>query len=86
VAGTIVAAKVRRLAVIHGLCTACVAAFVMTVGILGLNLAFGGTIDPGFFWLATSFTVNVGALLTLPAAAIAATIAASRRGAAVALG
>jgi Zn-dependent protease with chaperone function len=57
---------VRRLGWVHGLFAAFVAGCVMTVGILGLNLLFGGTLDPTFVWNVFSQVVNEGALLALP--------------------
>jgi hypothetical protein len=64
----IVAARVRRLGVLHGLFAAFVAGCLMAVGILGLNLAFGGTIDPLFTWTTFALVLNGGALLSLPLA------------------
>jgi len=43
-----------------------------TAAILGLNLAFGGTIDSAFFWLVLRQVVNEGALLAIPAAGLGA--------------
>lgn len=62
----IVAARVRWLGVLHSLFAAYVAGCVMAVGILGLNLAFGGTIDPSFAWTTFALVLNGGALLSLP--------------------
>ena len=62
----VVAARVRWLGVLHSLFAAFVAGCVMAVGILGLNLAFGGTIDPSFAWTTFALVLNGGALLSLP--------------------
>jgi len=43
-----------------------------TGAILGLNLAFGGTIDSTFFWIVLRQVVNEGALLAIPAAGLGA--------------
>jgi hypothetical protein len=69
IAAAIVAIRVRWLGGIHGLFAAFVAGCVMAIGILGLNLAFGGSIDPSFAWTIFSLVVNGGALLSLPVAA-----------------
>jgi hypothetical protein len=63
----IVASRVRRLSGLHGLCAAFVAGCVMTVGALGLNLLFGGTINSKLAWGVFNDVVNIGALLALPA-------------------
>ncbi len=70
----VVAARVTWLGWVHGLFAAFVAGCVMTVGILGENLLFGGTIDSTFVWNVFSQVVNEGALLALPFALIAATL------------
>jgi len=45
----------------------------MTVGLLGLNLLFGGTLHPAFAWDTFSQIVHWGALLSLlPAVGISA--------------
>ena len=62
----IVAGKVRRLRSLHGLFAACVGGCVMVLGMLDLNLLFGGTTDPFFIWQTFCFVVNGGALLALP--------------------
>ncbi len=67
VAGT-VAGWVKRLGWTHGLFAAFVAGCVMTTGALGLNLLFGGGIEPGFAWQTFSLIVNAGAWLALPIA------------------
>jgi Zn-dependent protease with chaperone function len=64
----IVAGKVRRLASLHGLFAAFVGGCVMTLGVLDLNLLFGGTIEPFFTWQTFCLMVNGGALLALPIA------------------
>lgn len=62
----IVAAWVRRLGWVHGLFAAFVAGCAMTLGNLGLNLLFGGTMNLTFVWYVFSQIVNDGALLALP--------------------
>jgi hypothetical protein len=64
----LVAAWVQRLGALHGLFSAFIAGCVMTLGVLILNLAFGGAIDPQFVWITFSQVVNEGALLALPVA------------------
>jgi hypothetical protein len=64
----VVAGWVRRLGALHGLFSAFVAGCVMTVGLLTLNLVFGGTANPKFVWDTFSQIVNEGALLALPVA------------------
>ncbi|MBA2614731.1 MAG: hypothetical protein H0U90_02970 [Actinobacteria bacterium] len=54
--------------VVAAFLTGCLA----TAAILGLNLAFGGTIDSAFFWLVLRQVVNEGALLAIPAAGLGA--------------
>ena len=54
----IVAGWVKRLGWTHGLFAAFVAGCVMTTGALGLNLLFGGGIEPGFAWQTFSLIVN----------------------------
>ncbi len=70
-AGTaaIVAGWVRRVGTWHGLFAAFIAGCVMTAGVLGLNLLFGGTVDAQFIWFTFSQVVNWGALLSLCVAA-----------------
>jgi Zn-dependent protease with chaperone function len=67
-AAALVAAWVQRLGAIHGLFSAFVAGCVMTVGLLVLNIAFGGTLDPPFIWFTFSQVVNEGGLLAIPIA------------------
>jgi Zn-dependent protease with chaperone function len=64
----IVAGWVQRLGALHGLFGAFVAGCVMTVGVITLNLLFGGTISPQLAWSIFSQVVNEGALLSLPVA------------------
>ena len=64
----IVAGKVRRLGSLHGLFAAFVGGCVMTLGVLDLNLLFGGTIEPFLTWQTFCLMVNGGALLALPIA------------------
>jgi hypothetical protein len=71
----VVAGWVQRLGALHGLFAAFVAGCVMTVAMLGLNLAFGGTIDFGFAWQTFSLVVNGGALLALPIGLVVAGLA-----------
>jgi hypothetical protein len=53
------------LGVILGLFTAFVSACLMTVGVLGLNLAFGGGIDLPFMWQMSGQIINGGGLAAL---------------------
>ena len=62
----IVAGKVRRLGSLHGLFAAFVGGCVMSLGVLDLNLLFGGKIDPFLTWQTFCLVVNGGALLALP--------------------
>lgn len=80
-AGTavVVAIRVDRLGGIHGLFGAFVAGCVAAVGILGLNLAFGGSIERSFAWITFTLVLNGGALLSLPAATGAASLASRAR-------
>jgi hypothetical protein len=71
----VVAGWVRRLGALHGMFAAFVAGCLMTVAMLGLNLAFGGTVDLGFAWQTLVTVVNGGALLALPAGLAVATLA-----------
>lgn len=64
----IVASRLRRFGALHGLLAAFIGGSVMTIGVLLLNLLFGGTIDGGFAWYTFSQVVNGGALLALPVA------------------
>jgi Zn-dependent protease with chaperone function len=66
ITATVVAIRVRWLSGIHGLFAAFVAGCIMAVGILVLNLVFGGSITPSFAWIIFSLVVNGGALLSLP--------------------
>jgi hypothetical protein len=71
----IVTAKVRWLGVLHGLFAAFVAGCLMALGTLGLNLAFGGTIDASFAWTTLALVINGGAVLSLPLSGGVATMA-----------
>ena len=71
-AAALVAAWVQRLGAIHGLFSAFVAGCLMTVGVLTLNLVFGGTVDLQFAWNTFSQVVNEGGLLAIPVAWIVA--------------
>ncbi|GAC1646334.1 MAG: hypothetical protein NVS4B12_13240 [Ktedonobacteraceae bacterium] len=62
----VVACWVRQLGVLHGLFAAFVGGCVMTVGILGIDLLFGGIVTAGFIWTTFSFVINGGVLLALP--------------------
>jgi len=66
ITATVVTIRVRWLSGIHGLFAAFVAGCIMAVGILVLNLVFGGSITPSFAWIIFSLVVNGGALLSLP--------------------
>ncbi len=61
----LVARRVKYVGEVHGLFAAFVAGCIMTIGALGLNLLFGGTIDSFFVWLTFSQIVNGGAILGL---------------------
>ncbi len=63
----IVAAWVKQVGWAHGLFAAFVAGCMMVVGILGLNLLFGGTLDAFLAWTVFSLVVNGSAPLVLPA-------------------
>jgi Zn-dependent protease with chaperone function len=64
----IVAGKVRRLGSLHGVFAVFVGGCVITLGVLDLNLLFGGGIDLSISWQTFCFVVNGGALLALPVA------------------
>ena len=59
----------------HGLLSAFVSGCAITVGILGLNLLFGGTIDLQFIWNTFCSVVNGGAFLVLAIAWLASLFA-----------
>ncbi|RKH66380.1 M48 family metalloprotease [Corallococcus llansteffanensis] len=67
-AAALAAARAPRLGVLQGLFTASVSGALMTAGVLGLNLLFGGNADPAFAWLTLKFVLNLGAVLSLVAA------------------
>ncbi|MBN1203837.1 MAG: M48 family metalloprotease [Myxococcaceae bacterium] len=67
-AAVLAAARARQLPVLHGLFTANVSGVLMTAGLLGLNLLFGGKLELGFLWSTLKLVINLGALLSLPAA------------------
>jgi Zn-dependent protease with chaperone function len=73
-AAGIVAGWVRRLGALHGLFAAFVGGCVMTVGIVVIDLLFGGTITASFIWQTFCLVVNGGALLALPIALIVSVI------------
>jgi Zn-dependent protease with chaperone function len=60
-----VARTTQSLGKVYGLFAAFIAGCVMTVGVLALNLLFGGTITPQFTWTVLSPIVNGGTLLSL---------------------
>jgi Zn-dependent protease with chaperone function len=64
----LVAGWVQRLGALHGLLSAFIAGCVMTLGVLILNVVFGGRLEPQFVWNTFSQVVNEGALLALPVA------------------
>lgn len=78
-AAAIAAGRARRLHVIHGAFAAFVAGCIAAVAVLGLNLAFGGTIDAPFAWIVFSLTLQLGGLPALTAAALAAGLLRRRR-------
>ncbi len=65
-AAGVVAGWVRRLGVLHGLFAAFVGGCVMTVGIVVIDLLFGGMVTANFIWQTFCLVVNGGALLALP--------------------
>jgi Zn-dependent protease with chaperone function len=64
----VVALWLKRLALAHGLLGAFGAGSLSAAGILAINLLFGGSINFEFAWQTYSMTVNLGALLAIPAA------------------
>ncbi len=76
----IVAGKVRRLGSLHGVFAVFVGGCVMTLGVLDLNLLFGGRIDLSISWQTFCYVVNGGALLALPVAiGVSAVVARARQ-------
>jgi hypothetical protein len=76
----IAAGWVQRSGWVHGLLAAYVAGCVMTLGLLGLNLLFGGTVDRAYVWETFGQVVHWGALLALlPAVGVSAIAAWVRR-------
>jgi Zn-dependent protease with chaperone function len=71
----VVAGWVQRLGALHGLFAAFVGGCLMTIAMLGLNLAFGGTVDLAFAWQTFVSVVNGGALLALPTGLAVAALA-----------
>jgi hypothetical protein len=65
IVAAIVTIRVRWLGVLHGLFAAFVGGCVMAVGLLGLNVAFGGGIGASFAWITFAFVLNGGALMAL---------------------
>jgi Zn-dependent protease with chaperone function len=57
--------KIKSFNGVHGLFAAFTAGCVMTLGMLGVNILFGGTINAQFSWQVFSLAVNWGALLSL---------------------
>lgn len=69
----VTAAWARRLGGLQGLFAAFIAGCVATVGFLGINLLFGGSINPSFAWnILSSFVLPGGLLAVLVAPAVAA--------------
>jgi hypothetical protein len=76
----IAAGWVQRSGWVHGLLAAYVAGSVMTLGLLGLNLLFGGSVDRALAWDTFGQVVHWGALLALlPAVGVSAIAAWMRR-------
>jgi len=71
VVAVVVARRVRRLPVLHSLFAAFVAASIMAVAFLGINLLFGGTIELKFASQVFLIMANAGALAALPMAWLA---------------
>jgi hypothetical protein len=61
-----VTARVRRLGALHGAFAAFVTAVVATGGMLGLNVLFGGTINPHFATIVFGLVANLGAFVAWP--------------------
>jgi hypothetical protein len=59
----------------QALFTAWVAACIGAAALLGLNLAFGGSVDVPFPWQTGSWAIDAGALLAVPAALGASVVA-----------
>jgi hypothetical protein len=74
VVAAIVASKPRGSGWLHGLLSAFVAACIMAGGILGWNVAFGGSIEPGFAWSIFGLVVGIGAVAAAPVALVAAAL------------
>jgi hypothetical protein len=70
--------RIEWLGVAHGLLAGFVAGCVAAVGILGINLVFGGSIDLAWIWQVVGPTVAGGGVLALPAALVAAATGRSR--------
>lgn len=66
---------VQRLRSYHGLLSAFTAGCIITVGILGLNLLYGGTLESRFVWNSFSMVINGGALLALTIVWLASLVA-----------
>jgi hypothetical protein len=66
--GAAAAAQPGPLPVIRGLFAAFSAGILLALAILGINLAFGGTISVSFLLLTVSVVVNLGAVVALPLA------------------
>jgi hypothetical protein len=75
IAAFVAATRVKPTGTIHGLLTAFVAGTVAAIGLIGLNLAFGGTAEIEFIWLVYGIVVTGGALIALPFALIGAFLA-----------
>ena len=74
VAALVTAALSQEHAGVKALFAAFLTGCLATAAILGLNLAFGGTIDSTFFWIVLRQVVNEGALLAIPAAGLGALV------------
>jgi hypothetical protein len=70
--------RIEWLGVTHGLLAAFVTGCVAALGILVINVAFGGSIDLPWIRQVFGMTIAGGAVLTLPAALLAAATTPSR--------
>lgn len=65
VLAAVVAYATQMLRFEHGLFSAFVGGVAMTIGILGINLAFGGALDASFGWQTLSLVVSGGAVASI---------------------
>jgi Zn-dependent protease with chaperone function len=65
---------------IYGLFGAFSASIFMSIGILGLNILFGGGIATFFAWMIFSYVTNIGVVVTIPTVVFASVLATLFRG------